>query len=101
MYVSICEINMFKPTIYLIETPFSTFANKAEPDQAAFVRAAWSGPTLFAYGNMIRYDHTQVDLTSNLFYVQQRKFIYRIIHSGWSFAWKFTKNRLFMGHELL
>ena len=50
---------------------FDAFANRADPDQAALVRAALSGSTLFAYGNMIRYDHTLVDLTSNfLFNVQ-------------------------------
>ena len=27
-------------TLYLIETPFNTFANRADPDQAALVRAA-------------------------------------------------------------
>ena len=27
-------------TIYLIESPFDTFANRADPDQAALVRAA-------------------------------------------------------------
>ena len=27
-------------TFYLIETPFNTFANRADPDQAALVRAA-------------------------------------------------------------
>ena len=27
-------------TIYLIETPFNAFANRADPDQAALVRAA-------------------------------------------------------------
>ena len=43
----------FSLTLYLIETPFSPFANRADPDQAALVRAAWSGSTLFAYGNMI------------------------------------------------
>ena len=37
------------------------------PNQAALVRADWSGPTLFAYGNMIRYDPTLVELTSNFF----------------------------------
>ena len=46
---------------------FNTFANRADPDQAALVRAALSGPTLFAYGSMIRYDPTPVDLTSNFF----------------------------------
>ena len=47
-------------TLYLIEMPFNTFANRADPDQAALNRAAWSGSTLFAYGNMIRYDPTLV-----------------------------------------
>ena len=42
------------PTLYLIETPFNTFANIA-------------GSTQFAYGNMIRYDPTLVDMTSNFF----------------------------------
>ena len=40
-------------TFYLIETPFNTFASRADSDQAALVRAAWSGSTLFAYGNMM------------------------------------------------
>ena len=51
------EKNIFKnlklSPSHLVETPFDAFANKADPDQAALVRAAWSGPTLFAYGNMI------------------------------------------------
>ena len=55
--------------------------------------AAGSGSTLFAYGNMIRYDPTLVDLTSN-FYVQAWKFIYIIIQSGWSLAWIFIKERV-------
>ena len=54
-------------TLYPIEPPFDTFANREDPDQAALVRAAWSGPTLFAYGNMIRFDPTLVDLTSYFF----------------------------------
>ena len=37
-------------TLYRILTAFNTFANRADPDQAA----AWSGSTLFAYWNMIR-----------------------------------------------
>ena len=53
-------------TLYLIEKPFDTFASRADPDQAALISAAWSGSTLFAYGN-IRYDPTLVDLTSNFF----------------------------------
>ena len=55
----------FKPCI--IETPFNTFANRADPDQAALIRAALSGSTLFVYGNMIRYDPTLVDMESNFF----------------------------------
>ena len=42
--------------------PFNTVAKRADPDQAALVR---SGSTLFAYGNMIRYDPTLVDPTMN------------------------------------
>ena len=42
-------------TLYLIETPFSIFANRADPDQAALVRAAGSWSAMFAYGNIIRY----------------------------------------------
>ena len=38
-----------------METTFNTFANRADSDLAALVRAALSGSTLFAYGNMIRY----------------------------------------------
>ena len=49
-------------TLYLIETPFNGFASRADLDQAALVRPAWSGSTLFSYGNLIRYDPTLVDL---------------------------------------
>ena len=31
---------MIYSTLYLIETPFNAFANKADPDQASLVRAA-------------------------------------------------------------
>ena len=34
----------------MIEAPFNAFANIADPDQAALVRAAWSESTLIAYG---------------------------------------------------
>ena len=51
-------------TLYLTETRFKTFANRADPDQAALIRAALSGSTLFAYGNMMRYDPTIVNPTS-------------------------------------
>ena len=72
--------------IYLIETPFNTIANRADKEQEALLlRVAWSGSTLFAYGNMIRCDPPLVDLTCNLFfYVQTWKFIYITIHSGWN-----------------
>ena len=68
-------------TIYLIETPFNTFTNRADPGQTALVGAAWSGSALFSHGNMISYDPTLVDLTSYSFV-----FTYIIIHSGWSLA---------------
>ena len=44
------------------ETPFNAFADGADQDQTAR-----SESTLFAYGNMIRYDPILVDLS--LFYV--------------------------------
>ena len=77
--------------IYLIETAFDTFANRADPDQTALIRAAWPESALFAYENLIRYDPTLVDLTSNFFvqYTQTWIFIYISIHSGWSLAWIF------------
>ena len=40
-------------TLYSIKTPSYTFANRADSDQAALTRAAWSESTLFAYGNRI------------------------------------------------
>ena len=52
-------------TLYLIETPFNTSANRVGPDRAALLRAAWSGSTLFASGNIS--DPILVDLTSNFF----------------------------------
>ena len=42
-----------KVTLYLIETSFNFFATRADPDQVAVVRAAWSGSILFTYGTMI------------------------------------------------
>ena len=53
------------PLSHIIEMPFDAFANTADPDQAALIRAAWSGSSLFAYGNMIRYDPTLVNRISN------------------------------------
>ena len=41
-------------TLYLIETSFNSFANRADPGQGL----------LFASGNMIGYDPTLVDLMS-------------------------------------
>ena len=72
-------------TLYLIETPFNAFSNKADPDQAALVRAAWSGSTLFAYGNMIKYDPTLVDqtLTSNFFVLCTNMKVYFDNYSLW------------------
>ena len=50
-----------------METPSNNSSNRADLDQAALVRAACSGSTLFACENMIRYDPTLVDLKSNFF----------------------------------
>ena len=74
-------------TLYLIEAPFNTFVNAAAPDSVALVRAARSGSTLFALGNMIRYDPTLVDFTSNFFILCTNVKVYLYnIHSGWSLA---------------
>ena len=47
------------------------------PDQAALIR----GSTLFAYGNIIRYDPTLVDLTSNFFVVWTKVKVYSYDYS--------------------
>ena len=61
-------------TLYLIETPFNAFANRADPD-------------LFAYGNMIKYDPTLVDPTRNFFVLctNMKSYLYSF-HRGWSLA---------------
>ena len=48
-------------TLYLIETPFNTFVNRADPDQAALVD---DSVCLWQYDIS---DPIQVDLTSNFF----------------------------------
>ena len=58
---NIIEQSGFKPL------PHNIFANRANSDQAALVRATLSGFALFAYENMIRYDPTLVDVTSKKF----------------------------------
>ena len=63
--------------VYLIEMPFITIANRADPDQAA----AWSGSTLVAYGNMIKYDPTLVDLTRNVFVLCTKVKFYKYNYS--------------------
>ena len=54
-------------TLYLTQTRFNTFSNRAYLDQAAHERAAWSVPTIFAYGNIMRCDPTLFNLTSDFF----------------------------------
>ena len=93
------QINMFKIIIiiilYIIETPFNAFANRAYPDQAALVWAVWSGSTLFAWRNMIYLIlHWWTWQVISFFYAPTLKFIYIIIHSGWSLAWIFMKERV-------
>ena len=58
---------MKRLTLYLIVTPIYALANRADSDQAALVRAARSGSNLFAYINMIRYEPTLMNLTTNFF----------------------------------
>ena len=77
--------------LYLIETPYNMFANRADPNQAALVRAAWSGSALFAYGNMIYLIQHKWIWQVFLLNVPTWKFIYTIIHSGWTLAWIFMK----------
>ena len=79
-------INKVLNLLQHIETHFNTFANRADPEEAALVRAARPGSTLFAYGYTIIYYHTLVDLARYfLLYVHKReKFIYIIINNGWS-----------------
>ena len=50
--------NRFNPLPHRF-TPFDTFANRADPDQAGIVRAVRSGSTLFAYGNICLILHKQ------------------------------------------
>ena len=40
LYMYYIIFGLLRLTIYLIETPFNTFANRANPDQAALLRAA-------------------------------------------------------------
>ena len=70
--------------LYLIETLFNTFANGANPDKTAPVRAAYSGSTLFPFKNEIIYDHTLVDLTSNFFVLSKNVKVYLYNHSKWA-----------------
>ena len=69
-------------TLYLMEAPFNTSVNIADPDPAALLRAARSGSTLFALGNIIRYDPTLVDLTSNFFILCKCETLF-ILNSQW------------------
>ena len=55
-------------SLALIEAPFNTFANRADPDQAALVKSCLIrvySVCLWKY--MIRYRPTQEDMTSNFF----------------------------------
>ena len=66
--------------------------SRADPDQAALVRAAWSGSTLFAHGYMVYLTlNKKTWQVISLFYVPKWKFIYIIIHSGKNIARIFMK----------
>ena len=47
------------------------------------MRAAWSGSTLFAYGNMIKYKPTLVDPMSNFFVICTKMKVYLNNYSLW------------------
>ena len=58
---TIHEIVTLHLTLFHLKAQFSTFTNRADPDQAALGKAGWLGSSLIAYGNMIRYDHALVN----------------------------------------
>ena len=66
--------NLDQDLAQLVMSAFTSyhFCKHMDPDQAALVRAAWSGSTLFA-GNMILHNWTWWVIS--LFYVQTWKFI--------------------------
>ena len=71
----------FNPCLCLIQTPFNAFANKSGLDQGllCLLVAIW---------------YTWSYTCGPLFYVATGKFIYIIIHCGWSLAWIFIKERV-------
>ena len=60
-------------TMYLIDTPFNTFVNRADPEQSALVRIRIYS---VCYGNIIRYDSTLVDLISNFCSMYKRESLF-------------------------
>ena len=72
-------------TLYLIETHFNAFANRADPDRiynSCIIRVC--SVCLWKYDIA---DPTLVELASNFFVLcTNMKFIYIIIHCGWSLA---------------
>ena len=76
-------------SLYLIEMPLKAFANRADPNQAGLVRAAFLGSTLFAIEIWYLILHKWTWQVISLFYVPTRKFIYIIIQSRLSLVWIF------------
>ena len=73
-------------SFFLSLTPFSTLANREDPDQAALVRSQIRVYSFCLWEYDI-FDPTLMDLKSNFFVLcTNMKFIYIIIHSGWSLA---------------
>ena len=57
-------------TFSLIEAPFDTFANRADPDQGLLclhIGSSFKSCLIRVYSVMIRYDPTLKDLTRNFF----------------------------------
>ena len=65
---------------YLIETPFNTFANRTDPDQAALL------PDQGLLCLLLKYDisdPTQLDLTNNFFVLCTNMKVYIYNYSKW------------------
>ena len=77
---------LFNPSSH--RDTFNAFTNRADPDQAALVRAALSGTTHVWLCKYI-WSYNSGPNRSFLFYVSTWMFIYITFHSEWGLAWIF------------
>ena len=59
-----CERQLGRLTLYLIETSLNTFEKKQSKPRSG---SSHKSCLMFAYNNIIRYDPTPMDVTSNFF----------------------------------